>query len=66
MSKQMSSPHEVVRGNVTTIRSEREGSVMLQCPLFTKSNYASWSVKMHVKLQAQGVWDVVEHGDVEA
>ena len=30
-----------------------------------KSNYAAWSIKMHVNLQAQGVWDAIEHGDVK-
>ena len=38
---------------------------MLQYPLLTKSNYAAWLIKMRVNLQAQGVWDAVEHGDVE-
>ena len=42
MSKQMSSPHKVAGGNLTTIRSEKEGSVTLQYPLLMKSNYATW------------------------
>ena len=54
-----------VGGNVTTIRSEREGSVTIQYPLLMKSNIAAWSIKMPVNLQAQGVWDAVEHDDVE-
>ena len=63
MSKQMSSPHEVARGDVTTIRSGRQGCVMLQYLLVTKNNYAAWSIRMRVNLQAQGVWDAIEHGD---
>ena len=51
----MSSPHEVAGGDVTMIRSEREGNVMLQYPLLTKSNYAAWSIKMCVNLQTQSV-----------
>ena len=50
-------------GEVTTIKSEKEGSVMLQYPLLTKSNYVAWSTKIHVNLQTQGVWDAIEHGD---
>ena len=49
---------------MTTIRSGREGSVMLQYPLLKKSNYTT-SIKMRVNLHAQGVWDAFEHGDVE-
>ena len=35
---------------------------MLQYPLLTESNYAAWSIKMRVNLQAQGVWHATEHG----
>ena len=45
------------------IRSETEGSVTLQYPLLTKSNYATRLIKMRVNLQAQGVWDAIKHGD---
>ena len=65
MSKQMSSPYKITGGEVTTIKSGKEGSLTLQYPLLTKSNYEAWSIKMRVNLQAQGVWDTVEHGDVE-
>ena len=30
-----------------------------------KSNYVAWSIKLHVKLQVQGLWDVFENGDFE-
>ncbi|XP_022955161.1 inositol transporter 4-like isoform X3 [Cucurbita moschata] len=63
--KQMSSPFKVTRGEVTMIKSGKEGSVMLQYLLLTKSNYTAWLIKMRVNLQAQGVWDVIEHGDIE-
>ena len=65
MPKQMPSPYKVTGGEVTTIKSEKEGSVTLKYPLLTKSNYAAWSIKMRVNLQAQGVWDAIEHGDIE-
>ena len=61
----MSSPYKVTRGEVTMIKSGREGSVTLWYPLLMKSNYAAWSIKMHVNLQAQGMWDAIEHGDVK-
>ena len=48
---------------MTTIRSGREGSVMLQYPLHTNSNYTTWSIRMCVNLQTHGVWDVIEHGE---
>ena len=48
---------------MTTIRSEKRGVLTLQYLLFTKSNYAAWLTKMHVNLQAQDMWDVIEHGD---
>ena len=52
MSKQMLSTHEVAGGDVTTIRSGREGSVTLKYSLLTKSNYAAWLIKMYVNFQA--------------
>ena len=55
MPKQMLSPYKVTGGEVTTIKSGKEGSVTLQYPLLTNSNYAAWSIKMRVNLQAQGV-----------
>ena len=48
---------------MTAIRSRRKGSVTPQYPLLTKSNYVAWSIKMRVNLQAQGMWDAIEHGD---
>ena len=36
---------------------------MLQYLLLTKNNYTAWSIRMRVNLQAQGVWDAIEHGD---
>ena len=65
MLKQMSSPCKGTGGEVTTIKSGKEGSATLQYPLLTKSNYAARSIKIRVDLYAQGVWDVVEHYDIE-
>ena len=50
---------------MTPIESRKEGSITLEYPLLTKSNYAAGLIKMHVNLQAQGAWDVIEHGDFE-
>lgn len=38
----------------------------LHYPMLTKSNYSVGTLKMRVNLQAQGVWEAVEGGDVEA
>ena len=61
----MSSLYKVIGGEVAMIKSGKEGSVMLQYLLLTRSNYTVWLIKMHVNLQAQGVWDIIEHGDIE-
>ena len=37
----------------------------LQYPLLTRSNYGAWSIKMWVNLQAQGVWNAIEHDEVD-
>ena len=50
---------------MTKIKSGKEGSVTLQYPLLMKSNCAAWSIKMRVNLQAEGMWDSIEHRDVE-
>ena len=57
--------YKVVGGEVTMIKSEKKWSVMLQYSLFTKSNYATWSVMMRVNLKVQGVQDTIEHGNVQ-
>ncbi|XP_074362999.1 uncharacterized protein LOC141703366 [Apium graveolens] len=38
----------------------KEGGVGLSYPMLAKSNYASWSMKMKVNMQAHGVWDDIE------
>ena len=43
----------------------KEGSATLQYPLLMKSNYAAWLIKICVDLYVQGVWDAVEHCDIE-
>ena len=50
---------------MTTMKTGKEGSVKLQYPLLTKSNYAAWLIKMCVNLQAQAMWNVIKHGDIE-
>ncbi|XP_010534020.1 PREDICTED: uncharacterized protein LOC104809675 [Tarenaya hassleriana] len=69
MSKSMSmeeSSRSVVRSG-KGIQSEglettkiKEGSVSLQYPLLTKTNYTVWAMKMEIYMQAQGVWDAIE------
>ena len=61
----MSSPYKVTGGKVITIKNGKEGNVVLQYLLLTRSNYIAWLIKMCVNLQAQGVWNAIEHGDVE-
>src|SRR5438132_6302273 len=42
----------------------REGGGSAQYPMLTRTNYADWTIIMRVQLQAQGLWDVVNLGDV--
>lgn len=42
------------------------GSFGLSYPMLDRSNYTSWSLKMRVVMQAQGVWVAVEHIDPKA
>ncbi|XP_062193554.1 uncharacterized protein LOC133896949 [Phragmites australis] len=37
--------------------------VSLHYPMLTRSNYATWAIKMNVFIRAQGIWDAVEHDD---
>ena len=46
-------------------RTGKDGSVMLNYPMLTKMNYAVWSIKMRVNLQAQGVWDVIKNAETD-
>ncbi|XP_020270454.1 uncharacterized protein LOC109845593 [Asparagus officinalis] len=51
----------------TSTRLMRENTgVSLHYPMLSKTNYAVWTIKMRVYLQAQGVWDAIQPGiDVE-
>lgn len=65
MSKQMPSPQKSVGSDdtsdtATSKASAKEGSVTLQYPMLTETNYGSWAVKMKVFMRAQGVWTAVE------
>lgn len=42
---------------------KKEGSVGLSYPLLARNNYTSWSLKMKVFMEAQGVWEAVEQSD---
>ncbi|GKD98964.1 inositol transporter 4-like protein isoform X2 [Tanacetum coccineum] len=44
---------------------QKAGSITIQYPMLTKTNYSVWSLKMRVNLQAQGVWDANQQADVE-
>ena len=37
-------------------------SSMVQLPPLARTNYTEWALVMRVRLQAQGLWEVVEHG----
>src|SRR6266542_1821243 len=52
--------HEVVVHE----RIIREGGGSVQYPVLTRTNYADWAIIMRVQLQAQGLWDAVNLGDV--
>ncbi|XP_074373447.1 uncharacterized protein LOC141713772 [Apium graveolens] len=41
----------------------KEGGVGLSYPMLTKSNYASWSIKIKVNMQAHGVWEAIDPKD---
>src|SRR6266508_3135173 len=43
----------------------REGGGGAQYPVLTRTNYADWAIIMRVQLQAQGLWDAVNLGDVD-
>jgi hypothetical protein len=34
-------------------------------PMLTHMNYSEWSAVMHVNLQAVGLWEAVQHDDIE-
>src|SRR6266508_1964630 len=52
--------HEVVVHE----RIIREGGGSVQYPVLTRTNYADWAIIMRIQLQAQGLWDAVNLGDV--
>src|SRR5438105_9124934 len=52
--------HEVVVHE----RIIREGGGSVQHRVLTRTNYADWAIIMLVQLQAQGLWDAVNLGDV--
>src|SRR6266542_2235195 len=52
--------HEVVVHE----RIIREGGGSVQYPVLTRTNYVDWAIIMRIQLQAQGLWDAVNLGDV--
>ncbi|XP_074378345.1 uncharacterized protein LOC141719880 [Apium graveolens] len=38
----------------------KDGSVGLNYPMLTKTNYTAWSLKMKVYMEAHGIWEAVE------
>lgn len=50
---------------MTTIESNKskENAVGLNYPMLTKTNYAAWSMKMKVFMQAHGVWEAIDPKD---
>ncbi|XP_039117525.1 uncharacterized protein LOC120253262 [Dioscorea cayenensis subsp. rotundata] len=55
-----SSKSETTVGTTSLKAPTRDGTVTLQYPLLTKSNYSAWALKMKVYMRAQGVWDAIE------
>src|SRR5438128_1714460 len=43
----------------------REGGGSAQYPVLTHTNYVDWAIIMRIQLQAQGLWDTVNLGDVD-
>ncbi|XP_074356127.1 uncharacterized protein LOC141695814 [Apium graveolens] len=41
----------------------KDGTVSLNYPMLTRTNYTAWAMKMKVYMQAHGVWDAVEPKD---
>lgn len=41
----------------------KEGTVSINYPMLSKSNYTAWSMKMQVFMEAQGVWEAMEPSD---
>ena len=62
MPKQMPSPSRVI-ADVSMPKGGRERVMTLQYPLLTRSNYGAWLIKMWVNLQAQCVWNAIEHDE---
>ncbi|XP_074378561.1 uncharacterized protein LOC141720104 [Apium graveolens] len=44
----------------------KEGDVVVNYPMLTKSNYTAWSLKMKVFMKAQGVWGAIEQKEPRA
>lgn len=44
----------------------KDGTVGLNYPLLTKSNYTAWSIKMQANMQAHGIWSAIENADPKA
>lgn len=45
--------------------TKESSAVSLHYPVLTRSNYATWAMKMKVYMRAQGVWDAIEPGDAD-
>lgn len=50
------------RGGELQVVHQSTGSVSY--PMLTRTNYAEWAILMRVNMQAQGIWEPVEHGVV--
>ncbi|XP_074351747.1 uncharacterized protein LOC141690888 [Apium graveolens] len=42
------------------VLKSKEGSLGLNYPMLSKNNYTTWSLKMKVNMEAQGVWEAIE------
>ncbi|XP_074346225.1 uncharacterized protein LOC141684995 [Apium graveolens] len=48
---------------VMETQKHKEGTIGLSYPMLAKNNYTSWSLKLKVYMQAQGVWDAIDPDD---
>jgi hypothetical protein len=60
---------EMADGSTAIVQSNYHGSIPLQCPKLTGTNYTSWSIMVESILQAYGLWEAIDPvtgGAVEA
>lgn len=59
-------PKYMPKSNSMENNKAKDGVIGLTYPMLTRSNYASWAIKMRVYMQAHGVWNAIEKDDPKA